>query len=109
MKNNILDITQKLCRKIYSVSLDVYDLNHSTYFIFVAKNWRFAQMSNDLQIRNVQDRLFVTINTQYISPRDYITEQSSDGLLIKFIKSNFPYNLEDSDTIQIIGDLESYA
>ena len=51
----------------------------------------------------------VTINTQYISSKDYITESSNDGLLVKFKKSNFPYVLDAEDYIEIIGDLENYA
>lgn len=109
MKNNLLDITQNLCRKVYSVYLDVYDLEDTNYFIFVAKNWRYTQLTNELEIRKTQDRLFITINSQYISPRDYLTEQGDSGLLIKFKKSNFPYTIDGSDIIQIIGDLESYA
>lgn len=66
-------------------------------------------MLRELPVRNAENRLMVTINTQYISPVDYITQISSDGLLIKFKKSNFPYVLDSEDYIEIIGDLENYA
>jgi hypothetical protein len=44
-----------------------------------------------------------------ISNRDFLVEESSNGLLIKFIKSNFEFNLDDNDYIEIIGDIEKYA
>lgn len=109
MKRNLLDITRILSREPSRVVLDAYDLNDSNYYIFIAKNWRFAEMLRELPIRNSENRLMITINTQYISTRDYITEFSNDGLLIKFKKNNFAYNLDYDDYIEIIGDLESYA
>ena len=49
------------------------------------------------------------INTQGITPRDYIIEEGGNGLLIKFIKSNFEYALDNDDYIEIHGDIEKYA
>jgi hypothetical protein len=49
------------------------------------------------------------INTQGISPRDYIVEDGTEGLLIKFVKSNFEYELDTNDYIEIHGDIEKYA
>ncbi len=66
-------------------------------------------MLPELPIRNSENRLMVTINTQYIATADYITEVGSQGLLIKFKKNNFAYNLDSDDYIEIIGDLERYA
>lgn len=109
MKRNLLDITKILSREPKRVLLEPYDLNDSNYFIFIAKNWRFAEMLAELPIRNSENRLTITINTQYISTADYIIEFVSEGLLIKFKKNNFAYNLDTDDYIEIIGDLESYA
>lgn len=109
MKRTLLDITNVLSRKISKVVLEVYDLEDYQYFIFLAKDWRFAQALIELPDRNKENRLMITINSQYISPVDYITEQSDSGLLIKFKKSNFPYILDSTDFIEIIGDLENYA
>ncbi len=57
----------------------------------------------------MQDRLRVIINTQYISANDYIVEQGSEGILIKFIKNNFEFELDDDDYIEVTGDIEQYA
>jgi len=53
--------------------------------------------------------LRVFINTQNISARDYIIEEGPTGLLVKFIKDNFQYSLDEKDFIEIKGDIESYA
>lgn len=109
MKRSLIDITNVLSRNLSKVVLEVYNLDDANYFIYVAKNWRFAQMLRELPVRNAENRLTITINTQYISSVDYVTELSNDGLLIKFKKSNFPYVLDSEDYIEIIGDLENYA
>jgi hypothetical protein len=49
------------------------------------------------------------VNTQGITPRDYIIDESTGKLLIKFIKSHFEYELDDDDYIEIHGDIEKYA
>lgn len=48
------------------------------------------------------------MNTQHISAEDYIVEQGSEGLLIKFIKENFEFNLDNDDFIEVTGDIEQY-
>jgi hypothetical protein len=63
----------------------------------------------EIEYRKEQDRLRIFINTQNISPRDYITEQGPNGLLVKFIKESFEYNLDSQDFIEIKGDIERYA
>lgn len=109
MKRNLLDITKILTRNPSKITLESYNLDDFNYFIFIAKNWRFAAALRELPIRNNENRLTITINTQFISPTDYVTETISDGLLIKFKKSNFAYNLDSNDFIEVIGDLENYA
>lgn len=109
MKRSILDITQKISRKISKVVLNPKDLTNSTYWIFEATGWRFVSVLREIEYRTTQDRLTVYINTQSITPRDYIVEESSNGLLIKFIKNNFEYNLDSADYIEIKGDIEQYA
>jgi hypothetical protein len=63
----------------------------------------------EIEYRESQDRVKVFINSQAISNRDFLVEESSNGLLVKFIKSNFEFNLDDNDYIEIIGDIEKYA
>lgn len=109
MKRNILDITQKMFRKPGNAVLIPKDLNNSTYWIFEANGWRFVDILREIELRETQDRLRVYINTQTISARDYIVEQGTSGLLIKFKKNQFQYNLDTSDFIEIKGDIERYA
>ena len=109
MKRSLADITQKLFRKPLMAVLIPKDLNHSTYWIYDATGWRFVSILREVEYRTTQDRLKIYINTQSISPRDYIVEDGGNGLLIKFIKNNFQFNLDAQDYIQIEGDIEQYA
>lgn len=109
MKRTLLDITQKLFRNPGNAILTPKDLNDSTYWIFEATNWKFVDVLREIEYRVTQDRLVVFINTQSINPKDYVVEQGTNGLLIKFRKSNFEYELENDDYIEIKGDIEKYA
>ena len=109
MKRTILDITQKLFRNPGNAILTPKDLNDSTYWIFEAINWKFVDVLREIEYRVTQDRLTVFINTQSISANDYVVEQGVNGLLVKFKKSDFQYELDDTDFIEIKGDIEKYA
>lgn len=109
MKRSLLDITQKISRKPGKAVLIPKNLTDSTYFIFEATGWKFVSILREIEYRTTQDRLNVFINTQSISARDYIVESGASGLLIKFIKSNFEFELENDDYIEIVGDIEQYA
>jgi hypothetical protein len=109
MKRSLLDITQKISRNPGKAVLTPNNLTDSTYFIFEASGWRFVSILREIQFRTTQDRLKVFINTQAISARDYIIEENGNGLLIKFVKSNFEFELDNDDYIEIVGDIERYA
>jgi hypothetical protein len=109
MKRSLLDITQKISRNPGKAVLTPKDLTDSTYFIFEASGWRFVSILREIEYRTMQDRLKLFINTQAISARDYIIEERGNGLLIKFIKSNFEFQLDNNDYIEIVGDIEQYA
>ena len=109
MKRSLLDITQKISRKPGKTNLTPKDLTNSTYWIFEATGWRFVSILREIEYRTTQDRLKIYINTQSISARDYIVEEGGNGLLIKFIKNNFQFDLDNDDYIQIEGDIEQYA
>ena len=109
MKRTLLDITKKISRSPKKVVLTPKDVDNTTYFIFEAKGYRFVSILREIEIRNTQDRIIVYINTQSVSARDYIVEESNDGLLVKFIKNNFEYELDTDDYIEIEGDIEQYA
>ena len=109
MKRSLLDITHKISRNLKKIALNPKDLNNSTYWIFEATGYRFVDIIREIEYRTTQDRLTVYINTQGISARDYIVEDGGSGLLIKFIKNRFEYQLDASDYIEIVGDIEQYA
>jgi hypothetical protein len=109
MKRTLLDITQKISRKPQDVTLTPVKLNDADYFIWEAKGWRFVSILREIDYRVTQDRIRVIINTQHISPRDYIVEETSTGLIFKFIKNQFEFNLDAGDYIEITGDIEQYA
>ena len=109
MKRSLLDITQKISRNPGKTNLTPKDLTNSTYWIFEATGWRFVGILREIEYRTTQDRLKIYINTQSIGARDYIVEEGTSGLLIKFIKSQFQFNLDSGDYIQIEGDIEQYA
>jgi hypothetical protein len=109
MKRSLLDITQKISRNPGKTNLTPKDLTNSTYWIYEATGWRFVDILREIQYRTTQDRLKIYINTQSISTKDYIVEEGGNGLLIKFIKSQFEFNLDSGDYIQIEGDIEQYA
>jgi hypothetical protein len=109
MKRSLLDITQKISRNPGKTNLTPKDLSHPDYWIFEATGWRFVDILREIEYRTTQDRLKIYINTQSISAKDYIVEEGGSGLLIKFIKSNFEFNLDDDDYIEVKGDIEQYA
>lgn len=115
MKRTLLDITQKISRKITGVIMTPKNLKDSTYWIFEAKNYRFVEILREIEYRNTQDRIVVFINTQAISNRDFLVEQGNDGIIVKFIKNNFEMytengdELDEGDEIYLKGDIEKYA
>jgi hypothetical protein len=108
MKRSLLDIAKKVSIKKRHALLKPIDMNDSIYWIFEATGWKYVDILREIEYRDEQDRLLVYINTQSITPRDYITEQGPNGLLVKFIKSKFEYELDTDDYVQIEGDIEKY-
>jgi hypothetical protein len=109
MKRTLLDITQKISRKLSHTELKPKDLNHPIYSIWEANGWKFVDILREIENRTNQNRVHVIINTQYTGADDYIVEQGQNGLIFKFIKEQFEFELEDNDYIEIKGDIEQYA
>lgn len=109
MKRTLLDITQKISRNPIGVILTPKNLNDSNYYIFEARGYRFVEILREIEYRTEQDRVSVHINTQHISNRDFLIEEGNDGIVVKFIKNSFQYNLDINDEIYLKGDIESYA
>jgi hypothetical protein len=109
MKRTLLDITQKINRKFNTASLTPINLNDSTYWIWQATGWKFVEVLREIEYRTTQNRFDVKVNTQSIDKSDYIIEEGGNGIIIKFIKANFEYELDSEDFIEIRGDIEYYA
>jgi hypothetical protein len=109
MKRTLLDITQKINRKFNTASLTPINLNDSTYWIWEATGWKFVDVLREIEYRTTQTRFDVKVNTQNIDNSDYIIEEGGTGIIIKFIKANFEYELDSEDFIEIKGDIEYYA
>ena len=109
MKRTLLDMTQKMFRKPSRVVLTPIDLEDPTYWIFEATGWRFVSVLREIELRETQDRVSIYLNTQIISPRDFIIEDGTSGLLVKFIKNRFEFQIDLDDYIEINGDIEKYA
>jgi hypothetical protein len=109
MKRTLLDITQKISRKVVGVVLTPFNLQDPNYWIFEAKNYRFNEILREVEYRKTQDRISIHINTQNVSNRDFLVEEGKSGILVKFIKANFQYELDESDEIYLKGDIQKYA
>lgn len=109
MKRTFLDIVKNISLNTKRVKLTPKDLTHPDYFIYEAKGWRFVEILREVEYRVNQDRLDTKVNSQSIEPRDYVYEQGISGILVKFKKANFEFNLDDDDYIEIKGDIEQYA
>lgn len=109
MKRSLLDITQNMFRKPGNAILVPKDLNDTNYWVFEATGWRLVEILREVELRKTQDRMRVYVNTQNISAKDYIVENGSNGLLFKFKRDNFQYQLDQNDFIEVKGDIEKYA
>jgi len=109
MKRTLLDIVKKISISTKRVKLIPKDLTNPDYWIYEAVGWKFVDILREIEYRTEQDRLDIKINSQSIEPRDYIYEQGETGLLVKFKKVNFEFNLDVDDYIEIKGDIEQYA
>ena len=92
-----------------------YDLNHPYYWIYKLDNVRVKTLYEPLtKFRKTTARFDVFINGLFIREQDYILETEGNGLIIKFIRSNFPefdrfgnpYTIDETDEVKINGDLE---
>ena len=93
-----------------------YDLNHPYYWIYKLDNVIVKTLYEPLtKFRKTTARFDVFINGLFIREQDYILETEGNGLIIKFIRSNFPefdrfgnpYTIDDTDEVKINGDLEN--
>ena len=96
--------------------LTAYDLTHPFYWIYKVNNVRIKTLYAPLEkFRKPSARYDVFINGLFIKEDDFILEGEGNGLVIKFIKSQFPelerfgnpYILDETDEVKIKGDIEN--
>jgi hypothetical protein len=95
---------------------EALDKTHPLYWIFVIKNVRVNSIAPSMEeFRKHKARFDVFINGLFIADVDYIIQHIDNDLIIKFKKGNFPpldrfgnpYDIEDTDEVKIIGDVEN--
>jgi len=90
--------------------LEPIDLDNSKYYIWGRENIRIRVLPPEFrEFRKIDSQFDIFVNGQYISPTHYMFMYSGNKLIIKFIKTNFEYELDDSDQIIIRGDVEKYG
>ena len=88
-------------------TLTPMDMNHSLYWIWVAKNTKLKDLESFLRpLRNEHARFDIFINGQYISEKDYVMEGYNADILVKFKKANFSWSIDETDNIVMKGDFE---
>lgn len=105
MKNDLLNMTRELYRSPISVRLTPTDLTDSMYWIYTAVGNNAVSPLTEITF-DTTDKLIITINNQQIAQKDYLLVNSADGVIVKFIKNNFGYALDESDDIQLYGPLK---
>ena len=102
---------KKILKQVHApneYTLSVHDLNHPRYWIFKIIGGKLSDLDLKLRtFRNEHARFDIFINGQYILEKDYIFEQVGKDFHIKFLKSNFPYELNSDDIIKLEGDVET--
>jgi hypothetical protein len=97
--------------------LEPLDLEHPLYWIFYVPRVRIKKINPQLAgLRLPTARFDTFINGLFINEVDFIVENQNNNFVIKFIRTKFPtldrfgnpYALEESDIIQIKGDLEQF-
>ena len=98
---------QKLVKPFVTASthkVDVYDLSDETYFIFIIDGYVLVDNTLRGTLTNVVEKSRVDINGQAILPVDYILENhDGNSVLVKFIKTNFPFVIDGTDDIRVTG------
>lgn len=101
---------QKILKQVHEpdeYKLSVHNLNHPNYWIWKLPNAKMKDLnSNLMRFRKDHARFDIFINNVYILEKDYITEQVGRDFHVKFLKSNFPYQLDSSDDIKLEGDID---
>lgn len=90
------------------LTLIPFDLNHPIYYIWKSENTKLKDLDSNLRsIRKEDARFDIFINGQYVLNKDYVFEQVGNDFHIKFIKSNFPYVIDETDVIKVEGDIDN--
>jgi len=84
-----------------------HNMIHTEYWIWRLKDGKLKDL--DLEIRKNRPehaRFDVFVNGQYVLEADYDFEVEGSNLLVKLKKSNFGYDVVETDDIKIEGDIQ---
>jgi len=98
-------------------TLGPLDLIHPLYWVFYIPRVRIKKINPALKNLRLENARFdVFINGLFIRSEDFIIENENNNFVIKFIRDKFPnldrfgnpYTIDDTDVIEIKGDLEKF-
>ena len=83
------------------------NLTHPNFWIWKLSNAKMKDLNSELRgFRKEHARFDIFINGQYILQRDYQFQSVGPDFHVRFIKANFAYELEITDDIKIVGDID---
>jgi hypothetical protein len=106
MKRNLADITKYLFRQKKKVLLKQYDISDQNYFVYYADGKFATNILREIENFDAENFIKITINTQTIPNEYFLVETISEKILIKFIKNKFPYDINDADVVELIGQIQ---
>lgn len=90
--------------------LEPIDLGHKTYSVWGRNKIRVTTIPPEFrEFRKIESQFDIFVNGQYVSPKNYHFGTEGNTFMIKFLKDNFEYELDETDEIIIKGDLEKYG
>jgi hypothetical protein len=106
MIHDLKNILEQINQTNESLLIPV-NLQHPLYWIWKAENYKMKDLYNFLKSQRPEHaRYDIFINGQYISEVDYVLSHNGNGIVVKFKKNNFQYQLDETDYITIEGDIE---
>lgn len=98
---------QKLVRPFVNTSthrVTPFDLDDVMYYVFLIDGYVVADNTLKGTLTIINPKYRVDINGQSITEDDYIIQNyNGSGVLVKFIKANFPFILDNTDDIRVTG------
>lgn len=108
MKRGFLDITKRLFRQNKKLLLE-RDTENELYWIYKLDGYKFSNVLREIENVDFKKSTTLSINTQRIKNTDFLIESTGTGILIKILKANINYEINELDRIEISAQLQKYA